>query len=598
MREVEAELDDGTSHPILLVRNGGEVTALGAKCTHYQYPLAKAVLSNGIIRCPLHGACFNAQTGDIEDFPGLDSLPKYQISQEGGRIFLQFDDVNELCHKRVKDMAERGEDEEVFVILGGGPASLSCAETLRQEGFTGRIVMVIKEKRLPYDRIKLSKNLAIEAESIALRSRSFFEDHGIEVLLDAEVAKVNLVNQSVMTKRFRHLEYSKLLIATGASPRVIPIRGGENAKNIRYLRTPDDANAIYNEAKGQDILIVGSGFIGMEVASALIDVATRVTVVTMDAVPFQLQLGEKLGRCLRQWHEARGVRFQCKTSVRKVNVEPVNGDVYEVILNNARIIPACLVVVGVGIVPNTTFLPSFPELEQRPQPFLTLNQNGFIKVSPFMETSVENVFAAGDVVEFPLRLPTDRRTEFTCISHWQMALKMGNVAAKNMFMKPEDEEVDAQVNANAADAIRTTSNASSENTSAGRETDPGSMTASTEEEEEPDPFADADPRKTRFVSVPFFWSVQYGQSLRFAGFNKDFEEVIIHGQPEVSKEQPDPAFVAFYVRAGRVVAAASLNKDPFVAQFAETLRNGIPVKADIIREDPEGFLNLLPSAAK
>jgi len=360
MREVEAELDDGTSHPILLVRNGGEVTALGAKCTHYQYPLAKAVLSNGIIRCPLHGACFNAQTGDIEDFPGLDSLPKYQISQEGGRIFLQFDDVNELCHKRVKDMAERGEDEEVFVILGGGPASLSCAETLRQEGFTGRIVMVIKEKRLPYDRIKLSKNLAIEAESIALRSRSFFEDHGIEVLLDAEVAKVNLVNQSVMTKRFRHLEYSKLLIATGASPRVIPIRGGENAKNIRYLRTPDDANAIYNEAKGQDILIVGSGFIGMEVASALIDVATRVTVVTMDAVPFQLQLGEKLGRCLRQWHEARGVRFQCKTSVRKVNVEPVNGDVYEVILNNARIIPACLVVVGVGIVPNTTFSQVFP----------------------------------------------------------------------------------------------------------------------------------------------------------------------------------------------------------------------------------------------
>ena len=85
------------------------------------------------------------------------------------------------------------------------------------------------------------------------------------MLLDAEVTKVNLVNQSVMTKRFRHLEYSKLLIATGASPRVIPIRGGEKAKNIRYLRTPDDANAIYNEAKGQDIVIVGSGFIGQSV---------------------------------------------------------------------------------------------------------------------------------------------------------------------------------------------------------------------------------------------------------------------------------------------------------------------------------------------
>ena len=82
-------------------------------------------------------------------------------------------------------------------------------------------------------------------------------------MLDAEVVTVNFVNQSVMTKKFSHVEYSKLLIATGASPRVIPIRGGEKARNIRYLRTPEDANAIYADAKGQDVVIVGSGFIGL-----------------------------------------------------------------------------------------------------------------------------------------------------------------------------------------------------------------------------------------------------------------------------------------------------------------------------------------------
>jgi len=602
MREVAIALEDESSHPILLVKQGGEVTALGAKCTHYNFPLAKGILCKGIIRCPLHGACFNAKTGDIEDFPGLDSLPVYQICHENGKIYAVIDDLGQLTNRRVKSMAEKDEKEDIFVILGGGPAGLSCAETLRQKGFTGRIVMVMKEKLLPYDRVKLSKDLAVNADTLTLRDKTFFKKHGIEVFLDAETIKVNLANQSVMTKRFAHIEYSKLLIATGASPRVIPIRGGEKAKNIRYLRTPEDANTIFEEAQGREIAILGSGFIGMEVASALISVASRVTVISMDEVPFQLQLGERVGRFLRKWHESRGVRFQCKTTIRKVSTEPVNGEVYEIVLNNARIIPACLLVVGVGIVPNTQFLPSCPSLEYRDQPTIDVNANGFIRVSPYMETSVPNVYAAGDVVEFPLLLPKQRGgTQNVSISHWQLALKMGSVAGMNMFSSLANEEENGETAENAG---------TEKNENANEDGDGGldnrSLTiqganfnealeeeGEGKEEEDELTLIDSDPTRTLFLSVPYFWSVQYGQSLRFAGFNAGFDDVIIHGTPVVDASNPNPAFVAFYLKSDRVVAAASLNRDPIVAQFAEALRTGVFVSREHVTEEPEGFVKLL-----
>jgi nitrite reductase/ring-hydroxylating ferredoxin subunit len=86
MREVLFTHDDGLEYPVLLVKKDGEVTALGAKCTHYAAPLAKGVFCKGIIRCPWHGACFNAKTGDIEDFPGLDSLPVYPVMKDKGKV--------------------------------------------------------------------------------------------------------------------------------------------------------------------------------------------------------------------------------------------------------------------------------------------------------------------------------------------------------------------------------------------------------------------------------------------------------------------------------------------------------------------------------
>ncbi|PSN31008.1 hypothetical protein C0J52_20469 [Blattella germanica] len=149
----------GEAGKVLVVKQNGKISAIGAKCTHYGAPLEKGALGEGRVRCPYHGACYNIATGDIEDYPGLDSLPCFQveIKKDGGV----------KVRARKEDVKSR-------------PAGLCCAETLRQEGFKGRVVLVCKEPNLPYDRIKLSKSLDISIEKVLLRPAEFYKDPRME----------------------------------------------------------------------------------------------------------------------------------------------------------------------------------------------------------------------------------------------------------------------------------------------------------------------------------------------------------------------------------------------------------------------------------
>lgn len=127
---------------VLLVRQKGVLSALGTKCTHYGAPLDKAALGEGRIRCQWHGACFNITNGDIEDFPGLDSLPCYQVTVDNDNVKVKARRKDLEENKRMKTMLKTNEcDEESFVVIGGGPAGATCVETLRQEGFTGTLLI-------------------------------------------------------------------------------------------------------------------------------------------------------------------------------------------------------------------------------------------------------------------------------------------------------------------------------------------------------------------------------------------------------------------------------------------------------------------------
>ena len=147
------EVDIGDTRA-LLIRDQGNFSAIGHKCTHYGAPLVKGVLKNGYVRCPWHGACFNIATGDIEDFPGLDCVPKHEVYvKDGNKVMIKALQSSLKSHKRVKKMVESfDENGKHFLIIGGGPTSVTCAETLRQNGFTGKITIASMDSHLPYDR--------------------------------------------------------------------------------------------------------------------------------------------------------------------------------------------------------------------------------------------------------------------------------------------------------------------------------------------------------------------------------------------------------------------------------------------------------------
>ncbi|XP_055976445.1 apoptosis-inducing factor 3 isoform X1 [Sorex fumeus] len=419
MREVE--LGWGK---VLLVKDNGEFHALGHKCPHYGAPLVKGVLSRGRVRCPWHGACFNISTGDLEDFPGLDSLHKFQVKIEKEKVYVRASKQALQLQRRTKVMAKcispsagHGGSTNVLIV-GAGAAGLVCAETLRQEGFSDRIVLCTLDRHLPYDRPKLSKSLDAQPEQLALRPKEFFRAYGIEVLTEAQVVTVDVRNKKVVFKDGFKLEYSKLLLAPGSSPRTLSCKGKE-VENVFTIRTPEDANRVVRLARGRNAVVVGAGFLGMEVAASLAEKAHSVSVVELEETPFRRFLGERVGRALMKMFENNHVKFYMQTELSELRAH--EGKLKEVVLKSSKVVRADVCVVGIGAVPATSFLK---------QSGISLDSRGFIPVNKMMQTNVPGVFAAGDAVTFPLAWRNNRKVN---IPHWQMAHAQGRVAAQNML---------------------------------------------------------------------------------------------------------------------------------------------------------------------
>ncbi|XP_052214021.1 apoptosis-inducing factor 3-like isoform X3 [Dreissena polymorpha] len=504
------EVDVGGVGTALLVREGDIFYAIGPKCSHYGAPLSKGVLCNGRVRCPWHGACFNVKNGDIEEFPGLDSVPSYKVEVTEGKVKVRADKLSLTNVKRQRAMCKASPGNKSVLIIGGGPASVMCAETLRQEGFQGEITIVTREKYLPYDRIKLSKAMDIKPDAIALRTADYYKNHDISVKLGTEVTHVSTSEKLVKCADGSSAKYDKLVIATGGQPRVLPTPGVD-LENVYSLRTPDDANSIAAAAKGKHVVIIGSSFIGMEVAAYLADKAASLSVVDIVKVPFQLTLGDKVGSVLQKMHEENGVKFHFEAGIKEFIGEA--GKLKEAVLTTGVRLPADLAILGVGVVPATSFLKDSG---------IKMTDRGFVPVDETMATSVADVYAAGDIVEFPLFSAGDRNVN---VQHWQMAHAHGRTAALSILGRP-----------------------------------------------------------TPIRSVPFFWTVMYGKSVRYTGYGPGYDDVIVHGDLE------DYKFAAFYTKGNDVVAAASLNFDPLVSQVAEMFQAGKTISKDEIKKDPKSWL--------
>uniref|UniRef100_A0A8C7YHZ2 Apoptosis inducing factor mitochondria associated 4 n=1 Tax=Oryzias sinensis TaxID=183150 RepID=A0A8C7YHZ2_9TELE len=403
---------------VLVVRTQGQYFAVGGRCSHYNAPLIKGALVGERVRCPFHGACFNVRTGDIEDYPGLDSLPTYKVKQHANTAFiiklcLKFTDLKEICFCSFKVRSF------VIFVIFLGPASLVCAETLRQNCYQGRIIMVTKDSLPPYDKTKLSKVMNVESSSILLRPAEFYQQYGIEVWTNKEVVSVNPGDKLVKMNDGALQHYDQLLISTGSRPLSCP---GSDLKGVHLLQSYDDAKEIHSSGTKQKAVVIGASFIGVEVAAYLSDKAAGVALVGPTQYPFEKSLGPEIGRICMEMLEERNVKFYMNSKVTEIRGE--NGKVKEVVLNNGTVLEADVVLAGIGVIPNSGFLAGTE---------IAVDSNKAVIVDKFMRTNTPDIFAAGDVTSFPL---TIRGGEQVNIGHWQMSQAHGKIAGLNMMKKP------------------------------------------------------------------------------------------------------------------------------------------------------------------
>lgn len=370
-------------------------------------------------------------------------------------------------------------DTRTIVIVGASLAGAKAAETLRNEGFEGRVVLIGEESVRPYERPPLSKDyLRGEAgtDKVFVHDEGFYDDRNIDLRLSTRVRALDVRNREVVLGSEERVGYDAALITTGAAPRHLSIPGSDLA-GVHYLRELEDADHLRDAIRaGGRVVVIGGGWIGCEVAASARQLGADVALVEVGELPLQRVLGAELGRFYRDVHADHGVELHLGVAVEMLRGGSTVG---QVCLADGRTLAADVVVVGVGV---------NPRVELGETAGLTL-ENGIV-TDERLATSDPSVFAAGDVANamHPV-LGHHIRLE-----HWSSALNQGPVAAKNMLGAP-----------------------------------------------------------TPYTRIPYFFSDQYEIGMEYSGYASESDEVVLRGDPDSG------AFIAFWVRDGRVAAGMNVN---------------------------------------
>ena len=394
---------------VLLARVNGEVLAVGAACTHYGGPLAEGLVVGDTVRCPLHHACFSLRTGEALRAPAFDAIACWKVERDGDRIV-----VREQIAPAAQPAAASVDHPTKVVIVGGGAAGFACAEMLRRRGYKGGLVMLSEDADPPCDRPNLSKDyLAGQAEEgwIPLRSADFYAESGIDLHLNTAVARIDTAAHVVATADGNTFPFDRLLLATGAEPVRLPIAGADQA-HVFTLRSLADSRAIIAKAgAARSAVVLGSGFIGLEVAAALRTRGLDVHVVSLDECPLEKVLGPDLGDFIRGLHQEHGVIFHMERSLTSIGQQTVT-------LSGGAEIEADLVVIGVGVRPRTALAEAAGLPVERG-----------VLVDEYLETPVPGIYCAGDAA----RWRGEHGGEAARVEHWVVAERQGQVAAENML---------------------------------------------------------------------------------------------------------------------------------------------------------------------
>jgi 3-phenylpropionate/trans-cinnamate dioxygenase ferredoxin reductase subunit len=305
-----------------------------------------------------------------------------------------------------------------FIIVGGGLAGALAAETLREEAFDGRITLLGEEQQRPCERPPLSKDYLqgkADRDTIFAHPEPWYADHAVELCLGTAVTSLDPAAQTVTTASGVQLGYDKLLLTTGSTPRRLSVPGAD-LDGVHYLRSVDDSERIKaGFAQAHRVAIIGAGWIGLETAAAARNAGVDVTLLERSELPLLHVLGPT-APIFADLHRDHGVDLRSQVAVAELSGR--NGAVTAVILSDGSRIDADMVLVGVGITPNT---------QLAAQAGLKID-NGIL-VDEHLRTSDVNIFAAGDVANaYNPRLGRHIRVE-----HWANARRQGATAGKAML---------------------------------------------------------------------------------------------------------------------------------------------------------------------
>lgn len=399
---------------VILARRADEFFAIGSSCTHYHANLVEGLIVGEELRCPLHHACFSLRTGMPLHAPALDAIPRWRVERVGNNIFVR-EKLPEMALYPEPDAPKPPHSPSSVVIVGGGAAGLAAADMLRRKRYEGPLTIISADDSSPYDRPNVSKDYLqgqqpLPDEWMNLRLPTYYSEQNIDLVLNSRVSSIDTRQKQVQLENGKIYSFGALLLATGSDVTRISIPGARNS-DVFYVRTWSDARAIFKRiATAKQVVVVGSSFIGCEVASAIRQRAVDVHIVSRQSQPFERTLGAEVGRFFRTLHESHGVVFHPTSAVTRM-------DGNQVTLNDGTNLHADFLVLGVGVRPSVA-------LAQQ----AGLKVDNGIVVDGYLETSVPGIFAAGDVA----RWPDPHSGRQIRVEHWVVAERQGQIAARNI----------------------------------------------------------------------------------------------------------------------------------------------------------------------
>lgn len=501
---------------LLITRDDDEYHAFDGKCPHAGANLGDGLRCGNRVVCPWHHATFDSRDGTLLEPIATTGLTQYQLVDAGDSLTV--DTSVEITGQVASDKMT----DTHTIIVGGGGAGFMTADQLRRHGYGGKITMINQDDTAPYNRPLLSKAFLagkMDEDKLLLGGADWANNNNIELRLNQTVSEV-LPNESTIIMEDDNGNSERqtadfLVVATGALPTIPPIVGAD-LDGVYTLRSMADAKLIKAASHDQRVVIIGTGFIGMEVASALAQAGTTASVTVIgqtDRVMSNI-VSETVSNALIKLHQEKGITFVFDATVNEITKIDRQADKEEdnqafshvggVTLASGEHIDADIVVLGTGVSPRTEILNE-------------VNDPDGVQVDDHLQLR-DGVYALGDIAKATNQMGRMR------IEHWRVALQHGMVTAAAIL---GDETVDSLE-----------------------------------------------------ARIPFFWTMQYGKSLRYSGHAATPDHGILFGTPDMLD------YIEYYFDEegddSRATAASTLGRDKELVAFAELLRRGhAPTRAQL-----------------